>query len=363
MSHSSSAKCVEVIRQCLLERTASHHSAQKGGPQNQILDDWIADFFDRQPAINRLISDKCLLQLKEARQSAAAGGIEDACRFIAQARISSTSDRLKPEIQILLTAQRAASEAYLEYCCGDYEQAEVFLREAISCDSILEDNYGFRLFFANRLHHMNNLVRTRGLSGNLKESMILARDVALYSGRVVNRVPGFWEGGLLDAMPTGMVEASTGELLSQIALLLSSASHAQCCEAATMFFEDWNLIGLAEKWPEQLRQWFYVKHEYLCNDPHRFLETCCTFVARGQGDWPLLWIMVIVDAAVIATSLILPAAEMLRREVLQTVASSKYIPHIFKGNRLQLRGASGQHDFASQVYVNSHSHGIPKIMA
>jgi hypothetical protein len=336
MEHLSSHQLVELIRRCHGEESKKPTVVSRVGPSDWI-SEWMEGIFSRSPAINKIISQRCLACLKDARHAAGFGTMEDACRAFAEARILSGSDKLKPEIRIMLQAQLAASEAYLSYSCGDYEEATQFLREALACDAVLEKDFGYHLIFANQLHLVNNVIRVKGLSGDIRGALELARDVVLYTGRITDAVPGFWSGNHLDGLKPDMITYNTGMLLAEVALLMVCTDYDAACAASEVFFDDPAVQAVSQNWLPQFREWLEVKHAFLSDSPRRYLQDCYRFLSNGQGYWPLLWIITLVDAVAIAMSEAPEPGTFLRREVLISVRGSKYMPGTFKGARLRIR--------------------------
>jgi len=334
-THLSSTEIVETILRCVESKPTAKESIRTA--PSQWISDWMDNVFPTLPPVNRSVSKRCLGRLNDAREAARVGTLEEASGCLAEARLMAISDLLRPEIQVFLQAQLAASEAYVAYCYNDYEEAGVQLREALRQDAVLEAEFGYRLIFANRLHLVNNLIRVTALSGDIACALRLTRDVTLYLGRITDRVADFWCGDYLSALHPDMIAVASGQLFSEVALLMASIDYESACLFGSELFDNLAVQSVSTRWQNQCREWFEVKRTFLFDTSNTFLERCSSFVVKGQGDWPLLWTMALVDAVPVAMSEAPRVGALLRPAVLREVRNSKYVPGLFKGAKLRVR--------------------------
>ena len=309
--------------------------ARKGSPSpspvyDSSVSELIAGILDRSSTGDHSVSATCGYWLKKGRQAARLGESGDSCRALTVIRRLCESGRLLEDSRLACLAQLNAAEAYLDYCCGDYQQASERLREAVECDSILETRFGYGIIFAHRLHLLNNLIRVKGLAGELPYALQLARDILSYLSGISDSVPAFWEGRFRDKLFSPVRAFSVSQLFSEVTLLLSITEFDAARTAGSTFFNDERLAEASAQWAPQLQGWFALKKLFYGGAATGYLRSCCRFVANGSREGSLLWHAAFMDASGVAEILFPPEGAQFRREVLAGFAQAPYVSKFFR---------------------------------
>ncbi len=331
---------IPLLHQAFQKGSDFHPRTEKTVDPSFWISQWMEALFEASPSINRFTADRCAFHLKNARLCAASGDVPESCRHFARARTACETQGIRQELVLFLKAQMSAAEAYLDYTCRDYLQAIARLRETLAFDAILESDFNCRLAFGNRLHIVNNIIRVKGMAGELAGALTLASEVARYLDGQTETVTGFWSGPFREGLAPGMLEHSTGQLLSEVGMLLATLNYEIAGAAAECFVEDWGVVKASEKWLGQIREWLRLKRLFSRFErAESYLTSSLVFMEKGQGEWPLLWYLAALDAGAVSELADRRNGHTFRAEVLNAIDRCKYLPGVFKSGKLRVPDA------------------------
>jgi hypothetical protein len=289
----------------------------------------------RLPLDDQRVLAQCRYYYTKGRAAAGAGHTIEACEFFAQARRFAATPALAAEACLLCGADLASAEAYLEYCCGDYDSALTWLDMARARDGQLEEEYGYRLLLAHRIHVTAVIVRVIGRAARAAEALTLARDVLRYIGGRGATLPGGHGQSQITALPPRMIEWAIWQHVCEVAMLLATMSRQDARRVAPLVFEDPETIACGRDWPAQAREWFALQRTFLHADAREVLQGCAAFVAAGPRQNAALWRLAALDAAAVLEHY--PQWSSVRREILDGVSQWKAAPRPQRSALLQVQ--------------------------
>ena len=286
---------------------------------------------DRLPPEELKLLNLCNQYSGQGREAAVSGDLSIALRFFALASRMCVHPQFSAEGRLLALANREAAEAYLDFCCSDFEQAIVRMERALSLNAELELSCQYDLLFAQRIHLVGNLVRVRAFAGKMGEAMKLAADVLIYLSGQSDEMPGYWRGEQRHAIEEDVIEWQTAQVLSEVALLSGMEDSQSSINDIHSFFFHSSVLSASESWSSELREWFLLKRLFLANQREQFLHDSLLFLETGQQRWPLFWFTTIVDAA---RACLDDVGRQFREEIMQATRTWTYVPRAFRGKLL-----------------------------
>lgn len=286
---------------------------------------------DRLPPEELKLLNLCNQYTAQGREAAVSDDPPLALRCFALASRICSRPEFSAEGRLLALASREASEAYLDFCCGDYEQSATRMEHALSLNEELERTYQYHLLFAQRIHLIGNLVRIRAFSGRLKAAMKLASELFIYLSGQSDEMPGYWHGKQREAVEEDVIEWQTAQVLSEVALCSGTEESANAISEIHSFFFDSSVLAASRQWSSELRDWFLLKRLFLADQRRQFLHHALLFLEQGQQRWPLFWFITIVDAARACFD---NEADGLREEITRAARTWNYVPRAFRGKLL-----------------------------
>ena len=325
----------ETLLSCWEKRTESESCKSQRGVASK---KW-------QAALNKRIADRlppeelkllnlCKQYSSQGREASASEDMATALRCFAVASSLCIRPQFSAEGRLLALANREAAEAYLDFCCNDFDQAAVRIERALSFNAELEHSYSYELLFAQRIHLIGNLVRIRAFSGKMKEAMKLASDVLIYLSGQSDEMPGYWVGEQRHAIDEDVIEWQMAQVLSEVALLSGIEDSRNCISDLNSFFFNSSILSASHLWSSELREWFLLKKLFLADERERFLHDALLFLEKGQQQWPLFWFTTLVDAARASLD---DESWRLREELGQAARTWNYVPRAFRGKLLMSR--------------------------
>jgi hypothetical protein len=246
----------------------------------------------------------------------------EACRCFGLARVLCGSPMLSVEGRLLCQSSLETAEAYLDYRLGDFEQAQSRLHQALASDSILEEEFGYKLLHVHRLHLINNLIRLEVQRKRLADAMELAGRLLSYlEGQSESLpAPGSWSSGHLALQPPEMIAGIFAQTCSEVGRALADLRTETARGALEILLCNIDLESAAGRWEPQARLWLQTKRAFVSGNSRGFLQLCAALLAEGPAIAPTLWYTTAVDLAKFCELVPLPGAQSLRRKILQKVA-------------------------------------------
>ena len=210
------------------------------------------------PELEADLFDRCSKLYSNGRAKAAAGDFSSSCRLFASARVMCDRSPMGPGSRTLSLARLSAAEAYLDYCCGDFEAAILRLRCAVQHYSDLSRIVFEPVIAMAQLHLVISSIRVQYLAhGPVAALDVARRCILFFEGHKAN-LPE------IDHMPepaTIPLQAriyGARRVIDELALLtasIPSSDHESCLP----FFAD-ELLGTGGPCiPAEVLAWFAFK--------------------------------------------------------------------------------------------------------
>ncbi|HEY6967833.1 MAG TPA: hypothetical protein VJA94_01410 [Candidatus Angelobacter sp.] len=284
----------------------------------------------------------------QARQSALRGEIANSCKSFGRAHNLLASEALSAECKLRCQSDLAAAEAYLDYYCGDFEQAKRRLVEAMVADQALEDHYGYKFLHAHRIHLVNNTIKVEVHASRLPEAMKLAGNVFLYLMEKASSLPmpTAWGPEYACHLDLETRRFLTSQLAGEVAAATAGLKPAIVREALRTLFGPLNINETHEAFHPEIQTWLRLK-ELSIEDEEilTYLESCASYFALGPRSTAYFWHLTALDVANACESIHATEADLLRREAARELMKSGSLPrHLRKmlGQILKQMGAELQ---------------------
>lgn len=271
----------------------------------------------------------CTRYLEKARENATRGEIDASCRLFGEARVWSEHSDLSLEGRLLCKLELAAAEAYLDYYCGDYDQAKKRLMESMEADQRLEEEFGHRLLHVHRIHLVNNMVKLEARAGNLREAMDLAADVFLYVQKKTGSMPvaGNWGAAYLQHVPIEALQFLSAQLSGELAAALAGVPSASARGALEVLLERVDIEEQHASWYPEIGSWLQLKALSIREGQLlAYLNRCIPYFSRGRGKAPLLWYLTALDAITACEGYQSAGARLFRQQVIGDLMQITHFP-------------------------------------
>lgn len=318
---------------------AGAQAAAATAPYKSDLEQWTRDVRGRVrarlPQDDQRVLAQCRYYYTKGRIAAGAGRTMDACEHFAQARRLEAAPAIATEARLLCGADLAAAEAYLDYCCGDYDSALTWLETARARDGRLEEECGYHLLLAHRIHVTAVIARVFGRAARVADAITLARDVLRYIGGRGATLPGGHGRSPITVLPPRMIEWAIWQHLCEVAFVLATLSPQAARRVADLVIEDPDAIACSANWPAQAREWLALQRTFFHADAREVLRACAAFVAAGPRQNAAVWRLAALDAAAVLEHY--PQWSSVRREILDGVSQWKAAPRSQRSALLQVQ--------------------------
>lgn len=272
---------------------------------------------------------RCAQLAGKARASAGIGDIAVSCQLFGFARSLGDRKELSEEGRLRCRLEVAAAEAYLDYYCGDFEQAQIKLFESLSAAQELEDRFGYELLHVHRIHLLNNLVKVRAREGHLTRAMELAAKIILYlqDKAIMSGVPGSWGAPYSRHLRMEDRQFLSGQLVAEIAAAVIAASTDELHHAFTLLLDRVDMDQFHPSWQPESYVWVRLKAlRETSNDLPGYARRCLRYLEQGPGKAPLLWHLTALDVATACENLEKRDAAFFKYEVLTDIKAMHSLP-------------------------------------
>ena len=231
---------------------------------------------------------------EQGRQSAAAGDLGRALRWLAKAELACQSRRLQsPMAQALAESHVLSAEAYLAMSLKDYEDARAKLCRCID----LCVPYNQPLMQLRAFHLFANLVRLDALhSATEAAAGLLRRLILSRSCPGIEIAPG-WSCGMPPSRE--VLDFQWGQAVTEFALLDCTAETESCRHLHDLFRSN-DLHPSAVQWQGELQEWYRLRRSCLFDDAETFVEGVCGFLEHQPGTYPVFGYLLAFSAATMA---------------------------------------------------------------
>jgi hypothetical protein len=252
-------------------------------------------------------------------------------RAFAVARVPLQLGKLSPEGSLLYKSFQEQAEAYLDYCCDDFDQARHRISEALAIDAVLEEEYGYDMLL-HRIHLVHNLVRIDARCMCFARAIELACQILSYleGALEVLPIPGAWGCDRVARQSLELVTATFAQITREIALILAGKNRqlARDLFAVVSAHVQLQANDRCHCHPRACA-WFLVKQAFVNNDVVTFLERASLFLAEGRAEARSLWYATVVDLVALCDELNLPDSELVRQEIARDAVTWKDFPQKF----------------------------------
>lgn len=263
------------------------------------------------------------------RRAALSNDVAGSCRYAGAARAIAAHASLDFEASLLCRAEVLGAEFYLDLACGDLRQAGERLLQALEIDQQLEDDFGYGLLHAHRIHLLSKLTQLEARSSGALCAMKTAAATLRYlqgrQGRL--SVPGSWDPDRVGGLSPGIVLFLTRQLTTEIAGILLQESKDTVRDSAPLLqaaIPSRNANGLYDS---MSYRWLSLK--LLSSDASRtlpYLKNGARFLSDGPQCSLVLWHTCAIDIAERCTDLSLPNATSFRSTVLAGSSKIEHFP-------------------------------------
>jgi hypothetical protein len=328
----NSSQLVDTSERTLM--AAVHTAYRQGLQQPKMHEDypwkvgWQQNLTTREWETDKGAVRNCILHLGKARQSAIRGDIATSCQLFGLAHTFAESLELSEEGKLFCRAELAAAEAYLDYVCGDFKQANRRLVDSMAADQQLEDQFGHELLHIHRIHLVNNIVKVEACAGRLTSAMELAASVLLYleGERDTIPAPGAWGPAYLARLPLDALWFLSCQLAIDIAVATAGLTTAQGAPWRTLT-EAIEIHKCHRSWQTEVGEWFQLKDIAVrSRGKEPFLHECIAYLEKGPRRACLLWQMIVIDAVEASRALCGDDAYTFRKTMLADLGKLTSLP-------------------------------------
>jgi hypothetical protein len=286
----------------------------------------------RLPLTDQLLLHQCKNVLHQGLAAARRGQLMTAEQIFAQTHTLLQSNTLSTEGGLICKSYQEVAEAYLDYQRRTFDQAHTRLFEALAIDVVLEEQYGYELFYPHRLQIVLHLVRVYAQSNCFEHAIDLAGRLLSYleGSSEVLPLPGSWNCNRVALLSPELVAAMFVQVTSEVALVLAAKNRqvAHDLFAVAAHHIKLQANGNCHLHP-RAHAWFLVKQAFVSNDVANFLERASHFLAEGRANTPLLWYATVVDLVALCDEFDFPESELVKREVASNAVAWEYLPPTF----------------------------------
>ncbi len=280
------------------------------------------------PLTDRLLMRCGAKARSEGLLAARRGHLVIAERYFAEARATLESNRLSFEGKLLYKSFLEQSQAYLDYCRGDFDRVHTRTLEALAIDILLEEEYGYDILLLHRIQLLHNLVRTDARCMRRDSALQLASQLLGYlAGRLeVLPILAAWGFDRLARQPKELVGVMFAQITGEVALILAGENRqfvGKLFAVVTRYLDD-STDDNSLPHP-QANAWLLMKQAFVKNDISTFLEHSSKFLAQGRADTPLLWYATVIDLVDMCDTNV-PESELVKQEVFKDATTWKYLP-------------------------------------
>lgn len=245
-------------------------------------------------------------------------------RLFRELRIPFRFNSLSPEGKLLHQTFLEQAQAYLDYCKGDFEGVYSRMFDALAIDTVLEEDYGYKIMAIHRIQLLYNLVRTEARCGCFDRAMEIASTLLGYLQGTIENLCLFESFGreCLNYQSKEILADTFSLITSEIALILAGkATHRANTRANHLLAIALQYLEVSATAENSLHQpsyqWFLLKQAMVNNNIPLFLNKAGCFLASGRADTPLLWYATVVDLFTISKKFDFPSTQLIIEEVKQ----------------------------------------------
>jgi hypothetical protein len=283
----------------------------------------------RLPLKEQLLMRRCEQARRQGLLAARRGHIATADQLLGESRAILHSEKLSVESSLICKSFQAATEAYLDYRRGAFDQARARVHEALAIDVVLEEEYGYKILHLHRVQLVHNLMRIDARCARFEDAIDLGCRLLSYleGSSEILPVPGSWDSAKIASLPPEIVAAMFAQVTSEIALVLAGKDRRVARDLFLVAIRHAQLeaTGNCHHYPRP-HAWFQIKQSFVDNNVDIFLDRASQFLADGRGDTPLLWYAIAVDLVVWCDDLDLPEAELVKLEIARDAITWEYLP-------------------------------------
>lgn len=286
----------------------------------------------RLPVRDNLLMRWCQNVLHQGQVAARRGQLVTAEQLFAKASAPLQSDTLSTEGGLICKSFHEVAEAYLDYRRSAFDQARTRLFEGLAIDVVLEEEYGYELFYLHRLQIGLHLVRIDAQSMWFDRAIDLACRLLshLEGASEVLPLPGSWGSERVALLSPDIAAALFVQITGQVALILAGKNRQVARDLFAIVAHHMQLQsdGNCHCHP-RFHAWLLVKQAFVGNDVATFLERASHFLAEGRANTPVLWYATVVDLVALCVDLDLPNSESVRREIASNAVKWEHLPQPF----------------------------------
>jgi tetratricopeptide (TPR) repeat protein len=287
----------------------------------------------RLPLKEQLLVHKCREKSKQGLHAARRGHLATAKQLFEENRAIVSSKVYSLESRLICESFHKAAEAYLDYRCGNFDQARAHVHQALAIDFVLQEEYEYAILQLHRTQLAHNLMRIDARCERFENAMGLGCRLLSYLEGSSERLPGPrpWRSVKIVSLSAGLGAGMCNQITGEIALILAGRSYQ---DARNLFaivepHAQMEATSNCHHYP-QAHAWLRIKQAFLCNEVERFLKASSQFFADGRVDTPILWYASAVDLIALCARLKLPEAESVALQVARDILGCASLPQVFR---------------------------------
>jgi hypothetical protein len=260
------------------------------------------------------------------------GDLIKARRLFALARAPLKFDQLSPEGSLFYQSFLEQAEAYLDYRCGNFDQARNCTYQALAIDSALEEEYGYEILLLHRIQLVHNLARIDARCLYLNEAIRLISQILSYLAQESEALPiqGLWGCERVKRQSPKDVAAMFMQVSGEIALILADQEKQLASNLFAIIASHLNLqIDINRQCDPRSYSWLLVKQAFVNKDVPKFLKLTSQFLAKGRGNNPLLWYATAIDLIAICEEINSSDSELVKQEITKDSRTWEDLPAKF----------------------------------
>lgn len=239
---------------------------------------------------------------------------------------------LSKEGRLFIQSYYHAGIAYLEYRQNNFDRALEHIQSSLTCDFILETEFGYAIQHLHRLQLIHNMMRIEKRCGHLNEALNLGYQLLNYLERKIPTLslPGSisWQSGQLVAFTPDLLSSLFIQITLELALLFVENT-ALCTPEAVIGICNHIQNSKGCTLSPQSHSWLEIKNELIQGNCLTFLHKAADYLAQGRQDVPWLWYAILTDVTIFCSTLNLPEAYAIQQRISKELFAMKGVPKSF----------------------------------
>lgn len=226
---------------------------------------------------------------EEGLAFARSGDRDRGAELVAESRRHFEGAGLSPEALLLAEWFQTPAEAYVQYRCGDFADAEASLMRAIEVCVTLRADFGYRVE-VRRVHLARNIVRVRNYGGRPLDALELAHHLVDYIEGVPSAWP--WPSTAIASPDVPSLDVRLlvmDQVLGDVARVLSTARSDAADLLRAADDSGWFRVGQERESIERARIWLAARSMAVRGEWDAFLQLAGMFFAEPPGRLGKAW--------------------------------------------------------------------------